>query len=381
MRSSLLWWVLLLIPCFAAGDPPQVLVQRDFETDLGTVFTMDRQATLGVCHDEGVAFTGKGALRLVYTQRPSPQTPGVPDLPGSVLMPVMPPQPKLGAISFALRTTLAGPFVCMLGEGDNGPRYTAMLWSQANQWQPFTLRLKDFTFAREGPADPDGKLDPERVAALVLIDLQAMLGQSGEANTIFYMEPPGEQTLLLDDLKLTEAVPEPIPAVPAPMISYGLPVKGMVFVGGLDVKLTEDADDAGEPVLKVEYTVPRRTLLGIAHALKPGALSGAGAIQIRLRSSGKATFIVGLEEQRSPGDKSSYNTSFTLSGLDGWQTVTLPLSQFKLDGDRPDPDGKLDPEQVGMLMLGDLSAMAQQTDLSNVLWLDWLTTVPEKPVP
>jgi hypothetical protein len=381
MRSSLLWWVLLLMPCFAAGNPPQVLVQRDFETDPGTVFTMDRQATLGVCRDEGVAFTGKGALRLVYTQRPFPQTQGVPDLPGSVLMPVMPVQPKLGAISFALRTTFAGPFACILGEGDNGPRYTAMLWSQANQWQPFTLRLKDFIFDRDGPADPDGKLDPERVAALILVDLRAMLEQSGVANTLFYMEPSGEQTLLLDDLKLTEAVPEATPAVPAPMVSYGLPVKGMAFVGGLNVKLTEDADDAGEPVLKVEYQVPTRTLFAVAYALKPGALSGAGAIQIRLRSSGRATFIVGLEEQRNPGDKSSYNTSFTLSGLDGWQTVTLPLSQFKLDANRADPDGRLDPEQVGMLILGDLSAMAQQMDLSNVLWLDWLTAVPEKPAP
>jgi hypothetical protein len=381
MRSSLLWWVLLLMPCFAAGNPPQVLVQRDFETDPGTVFTMDRQATLGVCRDEGVAFTGKGALRLVYTQRPFPQTQGVPDLPGSVLMPVMPVQPKLGAISFALRTTFAGPFACILGEGDNGPRYTAMLWSQANQWQPFTLRLKDFIFDRDGPADPDGKLDPERVAALILVDLRAMLEQSGEANTLFYMEPSGEQTLLLDDLKLTEAVPEATPAVPAPMVSYGLPVKGMAFVGGLNVKLTEDADDAGEPVLKVEYQVPTRTLFAVAYALKPGALSGAGAIQIRLRSSGRATFIVGLEEQRNPGDKSSYNTSFTLSGLDGWQTVTLPLSQFKLDANRADPDGRLDPEQVGMLILGDLSAMAQQMDLRNVLWLDWLTAVPEKPAP
>ena len=142
----------------------------------------------------------------------------------------------------------------------------------------------------------------------------------------------------------------------------------------------EEGRDGGKGLM-VEYTVPASTILAVGHQIKPALLADATAILFRVKTSGQATLLISLEEnsggegEGEEGNKANYSTTVQVEATDEWRTVVVSFDSLKLGDDNFDPNGQLDPELVGMLMIGDATAAMAQADIENTLCLDTLLAV------
>jgi hypothetical protein len=365
MPAVLLLLCLLLPPAHAEEG---VIASLDFESRPFGCATLDPLATLSLTTAPGVAFEGKGALEL--TCPPFAAQPRKSGAPGSVLISFL-PSPDLKGVSLALWSAQAAPLQLQLMESMEGPRYGCVVYCPGQEWQEVRLGLADFSLDPEGPASDRPTPDPARVCLLSVVNLAAFLETMGQQNPMIYYEPGAEQTVRLDNVKLLSQAPPPARTGNA-LVSYSLPLRNLLFIGGVRLAMEESSDDEGHPALQLAYTVPARTVFGIVHRIARGDLAGCTGVRLRMRSSGQATFGVMLEEQRSAKEKCTYIATTTFTGLEGFKTVEVPFSSFQLEGGGNDPDGHLNPEQVGMVLLADLSVAGGAEDLRNIVWLESL---------
>ena len=370
------------IPAIAQDDEAQVLFSADFEVDLCGFVTMDTEAELARVEEAENIHGGTAALEMWYFQRavePENMDQGIP---GALAMPLTATYPELRAVSFALRSALSTPIGVSLMEGDDGPRYTGLVYSNQGDWQQYTLGLDDFQFDINGPEDPDGRLTPENISAVAFIDMGGFFRKMTEESGMFYVPDPGEQTLWLDDLEFLSKAP----AAPdleegiVPLIDYKLPLMGAVIAGGDEVSLQVDGEpDADRPV-KADYVIPEQTLFAMIHSVPPGKLVGIESLRLRLKVAKPTTLIVNLEEQGKPGDenKAAYNTTISLQPSEDLQDQTIPIAAFVLGEEHFDANGRLDLEHVRMIMIADVSAIMGQAQLEQTLWLDSLVGIRAK---
>ncbi len=350
----------------------EVLFVADFEGEMSGTVTLDPTAELSITNDAAIVFAGEGSLQLEYVQ--APMYPDVPDwgVPGSLAIPLPEGLGGLGEIAFAMRAQFPTPIVVTLAEGDDGPRYNCLLWCAADDWSEFSLALDDFTPDLDGPQDPNGRLDPELVGGIALIDADSFVRRIAEDSPLFDAEPATEQTLWLDEFVLRAGEPPAAaPEVPAPLARYTPPMRGFLVIGGRDVTVASEEQDDGAYALRLGYTMPTTTILGVMHAVQPDALADCSAIRLHARTNRQVTLIVALEEQREPGDlgKSRYESVVTLEPSEDFQMMTLPLALFKLADDQTDPDGALNPELVNMLSIADVTAVLTGGEVINTLRL------------
>ena len=77
-----------------------------------------------------------------------------------------------------------------------GGNYAATVWAAKNVWQRGEVALSDF-IANDGPGDPinsDGKLDPDQVEAVGLLDLSAIINQMADNGPMFVAKKSGLHT-------------------------------------------------------------------------------------------------------------------------------------------------------------------------------------------
>lgn len=372
----------LTLACgFAVAQEEGVLLSLGFEEDTGGFATMDKQAQLAVTREEGVVYGGEGSLEMKYSQRPVKTDGEDLDLPGSLILPLAETQPQLAGVSFAVSSDSSVPILVLVAEGDGGPRYNSIVWCEAGAWHEFALSLDEFQWDNDSPQDPDGKPTPEKINAVVIVDISSFFLAIAETAPFFIAGPLRDQALRLDDFKLLakNRAPKPAPAPEGvvPIADYEPPLKGIVFLGGRNLVVGHEEMDDATKALKIDYAIPARTLLALVHRVRSGSLADVKSFRFRVKSNGQATLLVGLEERRGPGDenKTSYNAIVTVQPGAAWQTITVPISDFKMDQNNVDPNGKLDLEMVDTLMIGDVSAMGEEQEISNTLWLDELVAV------
>jgi hypothetical protein len=357
----------------ALAQDAEVLYFADFEDGTVDFLNPDPVAELGITTDEDLVFAGEGSLQLEYVQ--SPMYLDVPEwgFPGAVILEFPDGGAGLGEVAFALRSRLATPVLVMVAEGDDGPRYRSLLWSSADEWSEFSLTLDDFTFDPDGPPDPNGKLDPELLAGVAIIDADGFIRTIAEPSPLFSVEPVAEQALWLDEFTLRSAPAQPAPepqGAPA-LADYSPPMGGFLLLGGRDVNVTAEEQQDGEFALRLDYTTPAGTLFGVMHMIPQGAMTHGGAVRMQARTNRDLTLVVALEERREPGEigKSRYETVVELTASEQFETVTLPLSLFELGDDQTDPDGELNPELVETLSIVDGTAAFENTEVINTLRL------------
>lgn len=373
MRSMVLLAACLL-GAAAAAQQSTPLLALDFDRDTSGVFSADRQGVLGTTSKPEQVFKGAGSLEFRFMQRAV--QPGAAEMPGALGLPLPQPYPDMRGISFALYTELPAAVVVAVSEGEGGPSYHRILWSEGGEWQEFTLPLRDFCLDQDSGPDPDGQLNPEKITGIMFLDVDTFLRSTAEAATFIHMNPPEEQVIRLDELhllpeELTPSAP-PAPEGVIPIVSYELPLAGVAFVSFVRLTAANEVTEDGHKTLKLDYTAAPQTAFVVLHQVRTGALKDMKSLQFRVKSSGKVTLLVGLEEKRGKGDvnKSSYQAFVEVDAAQPWKTVSLPLSAFQLEESSSDPDGKLNPELVDMVSIADLSALGSGTDLSNLLWLD-----------
>ena len=371
--------VILMLCSLAVAQQDDTLLLLDFEQGTEGIVCADSEAVLGTIDDPEVVFAGERSLQVDYVQEAAAPGGTGRGFPGALVVPLVDQFEDLRGISFAIATALSTPMVVNLTEGPEGPRYNCMLWCNSGAWHEYELSLDDFLPDINGPEDPNGTLDPGLVNAITFLDADGFLRMLAGSTPLFHVDPPEEQTLWLDDLRLLGRAPgAPAEGGPGVIIGrYAPPLRGFAFIGGQDVNAESEEYADGSYALRIDYDVPPRTLFAIMHLVPPGSLAGMGAIRVEAMTNSPATLIVSVEERWGAGDqnKASYYALVPLESTGGWETLTIPVSSFNLGDDDTDPNGRLDMDLVNTVMVGDGTAAVENAEVINSLWLRELVAI------
>lgn len=152
------------------------------------------------------------------------------------------------------------------------------------------------------------------------------------------------------------------------------------------VLVTTDANvirgEEGGGVLEHAYTPAIGAISAMISPVETG-LTGGQSLRFWIRTTDYAMLAVVLAEK----DESRYMAAF-YSLPERWQEVALGFGEFELTDDTQDENGRLDPQQVQAIMLGDLTSflaqVAQQVpfimapDLeARMMWVDDLVVSAE----
>ncbi len=380
MPRALLWIVICLPLTAFAQDDADILFQADFEQDTSGIIPLDPQATLSVTKDPNFVFEGEGSLQLSYSQRPMGAEGGDQGLPGAMLLPISVPSDKLQAVSFAVSCQSPTALGVVLTEGNEGPRYVGLVWCEGDLWDEVILPLSRLQPDHDGPEDPNGKLDPEEVTGIVIIDVGGAFRMAA-TDGLFYHEPPDEQTIWLDNFRFLSSDPTSANTKLADNVTmlndFEPPLMGALLLGGEDRTLEYDDGPEGGNCIKITYALPGNTLLALAQPIAGGLLEGAASIRLSIKASAQTQLVIALEEGSSEPnlENPSYAYIVEIAPAAPWKVLDIPLSQFQLDVGKTDADGKLTPGNIQSIVIADASAMADPQRVSNTLWLDDLAVV------
>jgi hypothetical protein len=335
---------------------------------------------LSVTNDPNFVFEGEGSLQLSYSLRPVGAEAEHQGLPGAMLLPIPVPFGELQAVGFAVSCQTPTALGVVLPEGDEGPRYVGLVWCEGDQWDEVVLPLSRLQPDHDGPEDPNGRLDPEKVTGIVIIDAGGAFRMAA-ADGLFHHEPLDEQTIWLDNLRLLSSDPTSADTELADNVTmlndFEPPLMGALLLGGENRTVEYDDGPEGGNCIKITYELPGNTLLALAQPIAPGLLEGATSIRLSVKASAQTQLVIALEEGSSEPNlqNPSYAHIIEIAPAAPWQTLDIPLSEFRLDVGKADPDGKLTPGKIRSVFIGDASAMADPQKVFNTLWLDDLAVV------
>ncbi len=355
-------------PCLGQDS----LLRFDFEQDEGNWTTLDPQGQLGLTWVPENVYKGTGALELKYTQ--AQQAPGEGEgIAGAMMVPIEMGLPGLQTLELALKTTASVPLLLALAETDES-NYLCMVFCTAGQWHPITLSVDDFTLD-ENSFDENGRLDPELIKSLALVDISFFLRGMAQAKIPIYSEPAApETTIWLDEVNLrtvplsdeTSGLP-PEDGEAVVIDTCDRPTFKWLALGGRDIRLSHNTENAAAGgCYRVDYSVPVGTIFGLLRSIKVGSLAGTRRLELSIKSSVDVSFLLTLEES----DKSRYSMQVPVGGMQPWQRLMINYTQLRLGDDSQDENGQLDPDQIKSVALVDLSALTTFQDSQNTLWLD-----------
>ncbi|HEY3396876.1 MAG TPA: hypothetical protein VGM19_04375 [Armatimonadota bacterium] len=361
------------LPGRAAPEAPGTVLQSwDFEQDTDAWISFNAGAIIGLTSVQADVYQGTSSLELQYTYQNAPP-PAPPPAGGAAAPPIdgslfhQLPQGAAGmtAVSLALKTSYSVNIMVGLMKA-NGGVYLAPIFSPAGEWRSHLLPLTAFTPLADHP-DPDGRLDLGTINAIGFFDASGFLGtQLGKLPVAGFT--PGPRRLWLDDVRLLAA-----PAPPATAASVEPVADGsfrFLVLGGEDWQIArEEAAGARPAAYRLSYALPAGTALVAFKPLPAGLLADAKGLHLSIRTDRKLAFVVGVEEQ----GKARYMHQVTLEPGAVATELALPWSEFQLDPATPDADGQLDPGQLTIFSLADLSALASADSLKTTLWLGPVT--------
>ncbi len=264
----------------------------------------------------------------------------------------------LKSVRFEVKTDSPFALAVVLSEHKpGGASYTANIWSSGNTWQPVVLSLADF-IEGEGPnepADSDGKLDPDQLEGVGLIDVSQIFSRPG--GPIFSMPHEGHHTISVRNFTLSPDPVAPLPAMTVEDFSRPQPM----WVSPGPATLTQ-ADGA----LKIAYQQQADQAVVFVRPLQKRDYKGATHLAFDISSTRPGQFIWALSEGRnhSPTEGARYNCDFVILDTNKLDHRELDLSAFNLDANGPaDKNGKLDLDNLRTLSLIDFS----QQDGPNTL--------------
>ncbi|HIE53172.1 MAG TPA: hypothetical protein EYP85_15580 [Armatimonadetes bacterium] len=354
-------------PPSPAPEEGRALVHHGFEGEVEGWLAMGGEVK--VTTEKVRVHTGTGALEYRYTLAPEtfnfllrPQ-PG--DLTGA------------RSLRFWLKTSHDAALLVIITEADKS-RYNAVLFSRANTWQHINLSLDRFLLADES-TDENNRLDLALIGNLALMDVTSLLAQMAQKSL-----PPEERHLWLDEFEVsTGEAPTSYTVRPG---EQGPELVWDNFEGGFlpwitlagQVELSPDTPLGEGHSFHWKYEVQPNQLTGlIALFPRTPAAAQARGISLWAKTSTDTTLLIGLEEgQAGPQGKPSYHTLLPLRAADGWQKYILPFAAFQPDEDKPDPNGRLDLNQVNIAFFVDARLLQGQTG-SGEMWFDEVRLIVE----
>lgn len=271
------------------------------------------------------------------------------------------------SMRFWVRADHNGAVVFTVQEKEGG-RYNAMFFAPKDAWQQVELSMRDFTLSTDpgAPADPDGKLDPEKINSIAFTDLEQLLAQNPQVATGLGIVK-GDHSLYLSEFEASSgALPDAFSAKPGEyrLDTYGRPQCSWVGIGGGTFSQIS-GDPLGEKGIKVDYHVGPTHLMGALKFIQRRALVGTKYLNLHLASAKACTLILQVEEEG--GGK--YNTVIELPGGSTAKDQLFAFSDLKASEDSHDTNAKLDLDQVKQIILIDVSGFVKSAEQDNTVWI------------
>jgi hypothetical protein len=278
---------------------------------------------------------------------------------------------------------------CLLAIGlqeEGGARYITASYCPANEWKNIEAALADFMLS-DDTTDDNNALDPDQIAACLVLDLAAMLLGDPQAS-VFLGLTTEPRTILLDGFRIS---PQPVARqrvvkqVPGggreiTLQTFDTSSTFLLPLRNTTAESVRYEDGTGGAVaLRYDLTGTPLPLAGAIVPVQVGELAGLERVRIVLSSEQPMTLAVMVEENAKPAeglDKSGYTATRTLAGGGEWQTIELGLDEFHLNDDSSDENGTLDGAQLSMIAVVDASALGGGARTpANVLMIDEVAAV------
>jgi len=270
------------------------------------------------------------------------------------------------SVSFWVRTDSPSLLVVALDERDSSS-YSYMVPTRAAEWHYVSAELSDFSLGDDS-SDENERLDVDEVGSIAVGDLTALLSEHFQLTGY---EKQGLHRLWLDEMIFSPG-PKTNRYAPSGRIVLddlegALEGWGCIEPGSGTVSHVQGAGgaDSGTGALEFRY----RTEQG--HFTAAGRiglnLRGLGAIAFRGRSEREAWLAAGLMER----DESSYIHPFQVAGGE-WIEKEIPLEAFILGEDSDDDNWRLDPDQVFVFFIADISHFVGGPAGPNAIRIDEL---------
>ena len=320
-------------------------------------------AMVSAVHDSGHLKIGTGSLRLGYTVGQ-----------GQIAAAALPisdgAAAKLASIAFWVRADQDTPMVLALQEKGGG-RYTATFATAKDRWQEVVLHPRDFVL-NEGagdPVDPDGRLDPETIESVSILDLDQMVFQDAKMAGVLGVKA-GTRAVYLSDFKITDGPPDSAAEGPEFVFdAYAGPQVNWGVMNAAPSLVTEPPLNAR--ALRLDYNLPSSKAAAAFKRIRKGALAGKSSLSIRLAAKSACQVVVQLEEAGGGKYDATLSVLATEEGIDR----TIPFSELKAAEDSKDPHGKLVPGQVTQVTVIDVTAMTDAPG-RNTLWIGRIAAKP-----
>lgn len=361
IRICLIITVLLATAAMAADLP-----SWNFEDGVQGWVTLDKQAQLEQCKDAAHVRQGAASLHFGIKSHPAGQD----EMPGLMALPLQGGLVGAKCLHVALQSSVAGPVIFVLQEQDES-NYMTFGYLSANDWHDLDLPLADFRLD-EKSTDENGKLDPEQIKMFGIADPGVFLEQSGMP---FYYVRPAQRDFWLDDVEAQANCPElgtPQQAGTKMIEDCDSDVGYFMVLGGKDLKASICADPAvHDSSLRLDYTLPEKTLLAVARQFAAGTLAGARGISFSIRSANAMPVLVMVEEE----NRARYEKIVEVPAGQ-WLSPVITWGDMTLSGDSRDATPGIQPETIRSIAFADVTALIGQKETADTLWLDEITTAP-----
>lgn len=248
------------------------------------------------------------------------------------------------SLHLSVKVDEESPIMYGVREAD-GSSYQGYLYARAGVWEDVSVDLDELMLS-EGSEDENGRLDVNEIDGIMVADLSNLGGEAGKSLGI----KSGRQHMWLDDVELSERL--------APHRSsrgrdgaliiddFARPPIRCLPIGGprLELVTTRDGDDTS--ALRIGYDQSSYRWVGFVGAVGYLDLTDRTSICLRVRAAAPAPLIVVLEER----DGSKYQVRHQLDPAKGWYSLELPFSKFKLDRQTRDENGRLDLDQLRVII-------------------------------
>jgi len=318
------------------------------------------KAKVGLIHDPAHVKVGTASLKYTYQVTSGELSVAmVPIADGAIA--------KMKSLSFWVLSDHASGLAVTISEKGGG-HYNGIIYAPKDRWQEVNMSLNDFTLAT-GPSDPkddNGKLDPEKIESISLIDFDQFLFQTPAIATALHIAE-GTRNIYLSGVKITEKVLSDAITTTGnatKVDSYDRPQVGWMGLGVGNLSVAQ-AGPLNELSLKADYHVGMGQICGVIRPVPAKTLAGAKTISLHWASAKSGTFILQFEEDGG----AKYNRTLQSEGGSKAIDNTIALSSFTHSEDSKDDNNQLDPEKVHQVALIDASGVAGTTDQDNILWI------------
>lgn len=318
-------------PGFGAAPEPAP-ADFDFEDEdmLRYWQAADGEAILDITAPEGAQAGGEGALRLTYMPREG----AFQQLTASRLGGI-----KGDTLSFDIRTSTATPVSLGVVE-QGGGFYQQFLETPTDEWVSVSIPLSSLVISQDTLAqDPGLKLDVAEIAEIRFQDLSNLGGAMGDA----LGRKVGVQQLILDNVRISEAE-EPAPDAGMTVDTFESDAIAALAIGGAKLQKGEGAEGQC-----LEIVCEGRTQRWMGAVMVCGFLDIADAESLTLRAKASEALILSVNAEEWDGSK--YEARLRLDPDDGWTDIEVPLDELLLVNDGDDENGKLDNQQIRVVVL------------------------------